>query len=146
MFMEYVIDGTDKVMGRVASQAAKALLNEDKVSIVNAEGIVITGHVRDLTEKYKRLIELKDKANPEHSPYWPRRPDMFVKRVVRGMLPYKKPKGKTAFKRLRVYVGFPDELKKVKALKVDSKKPNEIFERTITVKELTTKLGYNKEE
>jgi len=144
--MEYVIDGTDKVMGRVASQAAKALLNEDKVSIVNAEGIVITGHVRDLTEKYKRLIELKDKANPEHSPYWPRRPDMFVKRVVRGMLPYKKPKGKTAFKRLRVYVGFPDELKKVKALKVDSKKPNEIFERTITVKELTTKLGYNKEE
>ena len=93
IFMEYLIDGTDKVLGRLASQAAKLLLNENSVVVVNAENVVITGHERDLTEKYKQRIELKDKANPEHSPYWPRRADMFVKRVVRGMLPYKKPKG-----------------------------------------------------
>jgi len=142
--MEYLIDGTNKVMGRVASQTAKLLLSEHSVVLVNADKLVVTGHVRDLTEKYKRLIELKDKANPEHSPYWPRRPDMFVKRVIRGMLPYKKPKGKSAFKRLRVYVGFPEELRKMKPHDVESKTPNEIFERTITVKDLTEKLGYKR--
>jgi large subunit ribosomal protein L13 len=142
--MEYVIDGSGKVLGRVASQAAKLLLNQDTVAVVNAESMIVTGHVRDLTTKYKRLIELKDKANPEHSPYWPRRPDMFVKRVVRGMLPYKKPSGKAAFKRLRVYVGFPEELKKAKAFDAESRTAGEIFERSITVKDLMEKLGYKR--
>ena len=142
--MEYLIDGKDKVLGRLGSQAAKLLLNGDSVVVVNAEAVVITGHERDLTEKYKQRIELKDKANPEHSPYWPRRSDMFVKRVVRGMLPYKKPKGKAAFKRLKVYVGFPEEVKKFKAFEVESKRPNEIFERSMTIKQLTEKLGYKR--
>ncbi len=140
--MEYLIDGSEKVLGRLGSQTAKLLLNGHSVTVVNAENVIITGHVHDLTQKYKQRIELKDKANPEHSPYWPRRPDMFVKRVVRGMLPYKKPKGKAAFKRLRVYVGFPEEVKKAKAFEVESKKPNQIFERTMTIKQLTQKLGY----
>ena len=142
--MEYLIDGTDKVLGRLGSQAAKLLLNGNSVVVVNAQDVVITGHERDLTEKYKQRIELKDKANPEHSPYWPRRSDMFVKRVVRGMLPYKKPKGKAAFKRLRVYVGFPEEAKKFKAFDVESKKPSQIFERSMTIKHLTEKLGYKR--
>ncbi len=142
--MEYVIDGSDKVIGRVASSVAKLLLDENSVSVINSEKMVITGHVKDLTDKYKRLIELKDKANPEHSPYWSRRPDMFVKRVVRGMLPYKKPKGKAAFKRLRVYIGAPEELKKLKVYNVKSKMPNEIFESTMTIKQLTEKLGYDR--
>ncbi len=146
MPMEYLIDGTDKVLGRVASQAAKLLLNENTVAVVNAERMIITGHEKDITEKYKRLIDLKDKANPEHSPYWPRRPDMFVKRIVRGMLPYKKPRGKAAFKRLRVYVGFPEELKKAKEFDAESRKSHEIFESTITIKELTQKLGYDRDE
>jgi large subunit ribosomal protein L13 len=144
MVMEYVIDGSDKVIGRVASSVAKLLLDENSVSVINSEKMVITGHVKDLTDKYKRLIELKDKANPEHSPYWSRRPDMFVKRVVRGMLPYKKPKGKAAFKRLRVYIGAPEELKKLKVYNVKSKMPNEIFESTMTIKQLTEKLGYDR--
>jgi len=142
--MDYLIDGTDKVLGRLASQAAKLLLNENTVVVVNAERVVITGHERDLAAKYKQRIELKDKANPEHSPYWSRRSDMFVKRVVRGMLPYKKPKGKAAFRRLRVYVGFPEEVKKLKAFDVESKKPSQIFERTMTIKQLTEKLGYKR--
>lgn len=142
MFMEYVVDGNEVVLGRAASQIAKLLLNENSVSVINSEKMVITGHEARITAKYKRLIELKDKANPEHSPYWPRRPDMFVKRVIRGMLPYKKPKGKAAYKRLRVYVGAPTELAKMKAFKVDSKKPNEIFESVITIQELMKKLGY----
>ena len=144
IFMDYLVDGQDKVLGRLASQVAKLLLNENKVSVINAEKIVITGHKRDLHDKYYRLVELKDKANPEHSPYWPRRPDMFVKRVIRGMLPYKRPKGKAAFDRLRVYVGAPEEVKKAKAFNVESKPPKQIFENIFTVKQLTEGLGYKR--
>ncbi|MDE1823655.1 MAG: 50S ribosomal protein L13, partial [Candidatus Micrarchaeota archaeon] len=95
---DYVIDGKEKVLGRTASQVAKLLLQGNNVVVLNSESMLITGHKRNIVEKYKRLVELKDKANPEHSPYWSRRPDLFVKRVVRGMLPYKKPRGKEAFK------------------------------------------------
>lgn len=140
--MDYVIDGKDKVIGRVGSQVAKMLLNEHGVVIVNSEKMVITGHSPDIIAKYKQLVELKDKANPEHSPYWPRRPDMFVKRVIRGMLPYKKAKGKEAFRRLRVYVGVPGEFQKAKMHDVHTKKPSEIFESTMTIQQLTDKLGY----
>ena len=143
--MDYVIDGNEKVIGRAASQIAKLLLNENNVSLVNSEKMVMTGHSRDIIAKYKQLVELKDKANPEHSPYWPRRPDMFVKRIIRGMLPYKRPKGKAAFKRLRVYIGVPEEFKKAKFHTVETKKPKEIFERSMSISQLTEKLGYKHE-
>ena len=140
--MDYVIDGKDKVIGRVGSQVAKLLLNEHSVVIINSEKMIMTGHEPQLIAKYKQLIELKDKANPEHSPYWPRRPDMFVKRIIRGMLPYKKPSGKAAFKRLKTYIGVPEGIKTSKLHNVESKKPSEIFENTMSIQELTEKLGY----
>ncbi len=139
-----VIDGKDKVLGRVASSTAKLLLKGNKVALVNAEKMFLTGHVRDIVAKYKQRVNLQDKANPEHSPYWSRRPDLFVKRVVRGMLPYKQPKGKTAFRLLKVYIGVPEELKNEKPIEINTKKPHEIFEKIMRVEELSKKLGYNK--
>ncbi|MDE1768255.1 MAG: 50S ribosomal protein L13 [Candidatus Micrarchaeota archaeon] len=138
----YIIDGQDKVIGRAGSQIAKLLLNGNNVNLVNAEKMVMTGHERDILEKYKQLLELKDKANPEHSPYWPRRPDMFVKRIIRGMLPYKKPSGKAAFKRLKVFIGVPEEFKSAKMHEVKTKKSMDIFENTMSIKQITEKLGY----
>lgn len=142
LMAEYLIDGKGKIVGRVGSNVAKKLLSGDSVFIVNAEEMIISGHPKDIVAKYKRLYELKDKANPEHSPYWSRRPDLFVKRIVRGMLPYKKAKGKEAYKRLKVYIGFPEELKKLKEHNVTTKNAEEIYENTMTVKQVVTKLGY----
>ncbi len=135
-----VIDGKGKVLGRMGSTVAKMLIENKKVAVINAESVVISGHMREITSKYKRRFELQDKANPEHSPYWSKRPDLFVKRVIRGMLPYKQPKGKTAFRLLRVYLGVPDELKDKKVHHMESKSPNAIYEKTFTVKEVLAKL------
>ncbi|MCL5427652.1 MAG: 50S ribosomal protein L13 [Candidatus Marsarchaeota archaeon] len=137
---ERVIDGEGRILGRVSSYAAKLLLNGDSVRIVNAEKIIISGHLRDIVAKYKQKAELKDKANPEHSPYVSRRPDLFVKRVVRGMLPYRRPKGKEAYKRLRVYVGVPEGTPPFDTLEL--KKGEDVYEDIITVKALSEKLGY----
>ena len=89
--VEYSIDGEGIILGRLASKAAKLLLEGNTVNVFNAEKIVMSGHLRFIVDKYKEKVELKDKANPEHSPYISRRSDLFVKRIIRGMLPYRQP-------------------------------------------------------
>ncbi len=144
---DYVVfDATEKVLGRLATSAAKELLAGKKVAIINAESAIITGDPKVLTAKYKTRLDLQDKANPEHSPYWPRRPDMLVKRVVRGMLPYHRPKGKTAFRLLRVFMGVPDEFKGVKPVEYKGKEPDKLYVRYTRISELSKALGYNKFE
>ena len=142
MANEYVIDCDSKVLGRLASKVAKLLLNGDSVVLVNAEKAVISGHAEDIVSNYKQKIELKDKANPEHSPYISRRPDLFVKHVVRGMLPFKKAKGKSAYDRLRVYIGVPKQYEGAKFYDIAAKSKQDVFEKTITVKRLSELLGY----
>ncbi|MGC8671406.1 MAG: 50S ribosomal protein L13 [Candidatus Micrarchaeia archaeon] len=145
--MEYVIDCNSKILGRLASSAAKMLLKGDSVVLVNAEKAVVSGHIADLVENYKKKIELTDKANPEHSPYISRRPDLFVKRTVRGMLPFKKAKGKEAYRRLKVYMGVPEQYKakaEGEAAKIKVKTIKEVAEKTVTIAELMEKLGYSR--
>lgn len=140
-----VYDASDKVLGRLASIVAKQLLTGKKVAVVNAEQAIISGNKKDILSKYKTRLDLIDKGNPEHSPYWPRRSDMLVKRVIRGMLPYhKKATGKVAFKNLRVYIGVPEALKRSKPLEIESKNPKELYVRHMKISELSELLGYNK--
>ncbi|MDE1865171.1 MAG: 50S ribosomal protein L13 [Candidatus Micrarchaeota archaeon] len=141
-----VIDAKDRVLGRVASTVAKELLNGKRVAIVNAEMAFVTGNKIALISKYRTRLNLQEKENPEHSPYWPRRPDMLVRRVVRGMLPYhKKPSGKTAYRNLRVFMGVPSFLSKSKITKIETKEPRKMYVKYLYVKELSRLLGYNSE-
>jgi len=115
-----VVDGEGMVAGRLASVIAKKLLNGERIVVVNAEKIIITGKPRRIIEKYmKRISEWRTYYNPEkRGPKYPRRPDRLFKRIVRGMLPWKKSRGREAFKRLKVYVGVPEELESVKKVKI----------------------------
>ncbi len=137
---ETVIDGSGMVLGRISSSVAKMLLNGEHVVLLNAEKLVISGHPKEIVAKYKRRFELQDKANPEHSPYWSKRPDIFVKRIVRGMLPFKRPKGKAAFKLLRAYVGVPEMYKGAELKEVKTKSHREIYETTTEVAKILEKL------
>ena len=82
-----LIDGTNLILGRIATVAAKRALEGETISIVNCEKIIITGSPRRLYEKFK---EMQDKGGPYKGPFFPKMPDRIVKRVIRGMLPYKK--------------------------------------------------------
>ncbi len=116
-----VIDGTGHVAGRLASIIAKRLLNGETIVVVNAEKIIITGKKNRVLEKFlKRISEWRTYYNPEkRGPKYPRTPDRIFKRMVRGMLPHKKPRGREALKRLRVYVGVPREFRDVEPERVD---------------------------
>lgn len=140
-----VYDAKDKVVGRLASVVAKRLMEGKKIAIVNAEQSIISGDRKVLIAKYRTRLRLQEKENPEHSPYWPRRPDLLVKRIVRGMLPYhRKPTGKTSYARLRVFIGVPEVLKGSKTIEIKAKNPKELYGGYTRVSELSKLLGYTR--
>ena len=52
--------------------------------------------------------------NPARGPFHHRAPSKIFKRSVRGMLPYKTFRGRSALKRLRAFEGVPPRYQKVK--------------------------------
>ncbi|UCG69336.1 MAG: 50S ribosomal protein L13 [Thermoplasmata archaeon] len=103
-----VIDAENLILGRLASHVAKLLLKGTEVTIVNAEKTIVSGSKKSIIEEYytKRKI-----GGERKGPYYPRMPDRILKRTIRGMIPYKKTTGKNALKKLRVYIGIPNDLK-----------------------------------
>lgn len=97
-----IIDGKDAVLGRLASTTAKKLLKGEEITIINAEKIILTGRPNDIKQEYLKKRQI---GSPQHGPFFPRQPEKIVRRTIRGMLPYKTPKGRAAFKKLRVYTG-----------------------------------------
>src|SRR5687767_15767749 len=99
----------------MCSHVSKLLLQGNKVAIVNAEKAMLSGNSRHQTiELYKEHLEINSVTNPIHGPFHPRRPDTMLSKMVRGMVPKRKSSGITAFRRLRVYIGVPEEMKSVK--------------------------------
>ncbi len=134
-----IIDGTDMVFGRLASQIAKKLLLGEEVYLINAEKIVIKGDPKQIRERYLEKRGLKNKGTPERSPVWPKVPHMLVKRMIRGMLPRKTKRGLAALRRLMVYTGNPKNLKT--SLEIEGADFDGVS-RHITIQELCRNIGY----
>ncbi len=101
-----IIDAKDLIIGRIATVAAKQALLGEQVHIVNAEKAIITGEPEEVVAKYMRQ---RNRGVPLQGPYQPRMPDRFVRRIIRGMLPWKTARGREAFKRVHCYIGVPKE-------------------------------------
>ncbi len=106
-----VVDGTNCISGRLCSKVSKLLLQGNRVSVVNSEKVMVSGNKYEVIESYKDKLEVSSVTNPIHGPFHPRRPDTIITKMIRGMVPKRKSSGIQAFKRLRVYIGIPDELK-----------------------------------
>jgi large subunit ribosomal protein L13 len=100
---DVVVDARDCIMGRVASEVAERALDGDSVAVINAEQAVITGGEEDVVGTFQKRREL----GSDRGPAYPKQPDRIVKRAIRGMVPYKKPRGREAFENVRVYIGNP---------------------------------------
>ena len=112
----YVIDATDKVLGRLAAEVASRLRGKHKaeytphvdtgdyIVIVNADKIAVTGN-KETDKIYHHhtgfpgglksitLRKLRAKA-----------PEQIIETAVKGMLP-KNPLGRAMFRKLKVYAG-----------------------------------------
>ncbi len=112
------------IMGRLASKVAKMLLEGKRVVVLYADDIIVTGtSKRSIMEKFYKRLRLRSNVNPRrHGPFIPRSPEGIFRRVVRGMLPRNKPKGKAAYRRLRVYRGNPENVPEEKLLVFEDSK------------------------
>ena len=103
-----IIDAKDKLLGRLSTYAAKQVLLGNKVEIINCEEAVVSGKRSNILANYTRRI---DRRAPTKGPYLYKSPDFFVKRTIRGMLPFKRDRGQNAYKLIRCHVGHPENLK-----------------------------------
>jgi large subunit ribosomal protein L13 len=128
-----IIDAKGLILGRMASVVAKRLLNGEKIIIVNAENAVISGKRLSVIREKHEFLQV---GHPKKGPIHPRRPDNIVKKVIRGMLPYKTPRGREALKRLRVHIGVPEEFKGKEMETIPEADVSRLRGRYITVSEL----------
>jgi len=136
-----VIDANGLILGRLASKVAKLLLEGYDVTVINAENIVVSGKRDSIFREYEQFLEKKSKVNPKYTPRHYRKPDNLFRATVRGMLPRKKPKGKTAFSRLKVFIGSPEKIegKKINVPEASSERLKSSF---ITLGELAARFGW----
>ncbi len=112
----YVVDATDKVLGRLASEVATRLRGKhkpeytphvdtgDHIVIVNADKVRVTGNKAQAKIYYRhsgypggiKEISLEEQLQ--------RHPTRVIESAVKGMLP-KNPLGRAMFSKLRVYAG-----------------------------------------
>ncbi len=137
-----VVDGTNLIAGRLASHVAKLLLKGNRVSIVNCEEIMLSGTRSNIIKEYKDFLKIASIIHPDHGPFHPRRPDTIITRMIRGMLPRKKPSGITAHKRLRAYIGSPKQLKSLKKIQFDKAKITRSTANYTTMAELGRTIGW----
>lgn len=112
----YVVDATDMVLGRLASQVAMVLRGKNKptftpnvdtgdyVIIINADKVRLTG--KKLEKKYYRYHTgyIGGLKEVQYKKLIAEKPEFVVYKAVKGMLP-KNAIGRTMIKKLHVYAG-----------------------------------------
>ena len=112
----YVVDATNKTLGRLAAEIAKRLRGKHKpeytphmdtgdyIVVINAREVRVTGN------------KAKDKIYHSHSEYpggmksinfeklIEKNPELVIEKAVKGMLP-RGPLGRAMFRKLKVYAG-----------------------------------------
>lgn len=112
----YVVDATDQVLGRMASQIATILRGKNKptftphvdcgdhIIVINAEKLVMTGNKLDQKKYYSHSGYVGGLKETSYRELMARKPEFVVYEAVRRMLP-KGPLGRQMLRKLRVYRG-----------------------------------------
>ncbi len=112
----YVIDATDVVLGRLASQVATLLRGKHKpifaphvdtgdfVIVINADKIALSGNKLEQKKAYRHSGYPGGLRAVSYGELMEKRPDRAVEKAVRGMLP-KNALGRKMAKKLKVYAG-----------------------------------------
>jgi large subunit ribosomal protein L13 len=131
-----VINGENKVFGRLCSEVAEKLIKyNEKIVVVNTRKTIMSGSSESIFERVLERTERGGKGNPRNQPKYPRYPDRLVKRGVRGMLP-RKPRGAQVLKNLIVHIDVPDNF--AQKIPVAVKLKNIEF---LTLETISKKLG-----
>lgn len=112
----HVIDATDVVLGRLATQAATLLRGKHKpvfaphvdtgdfVVIINASKVALTGNKRQTKMAYRHSGYPGGLTSVRYSDLLETRPERAVELAVKGMLPHNR-LGRKLITKLKVYAG-----------------------------------------
>ncbi len=112
----HVIDATDVVLGRLASQIAVLLRGKHKpifaphvdtgdfVIVINADKVALTGKKREQKFAYRHSGYPGGLTAKPYRELLVERPDRAIEKAVRGMLPHTT-LGRQMLKKLKVYAG-----------------------------------------
>lgn len=112
----YVVDATDMILGRLASEVAKVLRGKNKpiftphidcgdnVIVINAEKIKVTGKKMDQKVYYHHSDYVGGLKEATLREKLAKKPEQVIELAVKGMLP-KGPLGRQMFTKLHVYAG-----------------------------------------
>ena len=138
-----VVDATDHIAGRLASNVAKLLMQGNRVTVVNCEKIMMSGTRSNQIKEYREFLEINSIINYKHGPVHYRRPDTVMAKMIRQMLPYdRKPSGKEAHQRLRTYIGSPKEIKSLEKIQFEKAKIRKTPSNYTALGELCRVIGW----
>jgi large subunit ribosomal protein L13 len=112
----HVIDATDVVLGRLASQVATLLRGKHKptfaphvdggdfVIIINADKVALSGNKRETKMAYRHSGYPGGLTATPYGEFLDTKPERAVEKAVRGMIP-KTSLGRTQMTHLKVYAG-----------------------------------------
>jgi large subunit ribosomal protein L13 len=134
-----LVNAEGQILGRMGSKVAKLLLNGEEVVILNAEKTVISGKRKSKVLEAHVFLEV---GAPMRGPFHYRRPDRYLRKSLRGMLPFKQPKGKSAYKRLKVFMGIPTEYKDQPMITFKDATSADLKGPHFTLAELAKEIGW----
>ena len=114
----HVIDASDVVLGRLASQVAVLLRGKHKpifaphvdtgdfVIVINADKVALSGNKLEQKQAYRHSGYPGGLRSISYGELMEKRPERIVEKAVRGMLP-KNSLGRKTLRKLKVYAG-PD--------------------------------------
>ncbi|MFH0808059.1 MAG: 50S ribosomal protein L13 [archaeon] len=120
-----IYDGSEAVFGRISSLIAKDLLKGNSVDLINCEKMIISGDKKLLAKKILQKREMGSGGSMK-GPKYPRTNEKLIKRMIRGMLPYDRVKGRDALRELRCYESNNKDFKiedGVEVVKLNHRKP-----------------------
>ena len=112
----YLVDASDKTLGRLASNIAQILRGKNKVNftphmdmsdfiiVINAEKVILTGNKEDTKEYWRHTGYPGGQKTVSYKQMLDTHPDRVINNAVKGMLPHNK-LGRKLLKHLKVYKG-----------------------------------------
>ncbi len=135
-----LVDAKNKIVGRLGAIVAKKALLGERIDIVNAEQAVISGSRQKVLARYRQNLARRTWSK---GPHYIRNPDRLLKRMIRDMLPYKKPRGRDALKGIKCWIGVPEQFKDQKAEDFKEADASKLMINSVSVKEISRLLGGN---
>lgn len=132
-----VIDGTNQILGRLATQVTDAAKKGYTVHLINCNDIVVTGDRETIVDKYRQR---RERGAPYTGPHYPTTPKAIVKRTMKGMLPHEKHQGIQALKRIKCHNTVPHDVDQDDATVVEDAKLTRTTATYMTMNEIAENL------